>query len=36
MRPAKLLLPGAFLVTMLAQLLPAFMLVDFGFAAFFQ
>jgi hypothetical protein len=34
--PAELLLPGAFLMAMLAQLLAPFVLVDFGFPAFFQ
>ena len=33
---ARLLLPGAFLVAIGAQLLAAFMLVDFRFAAFLQ
>ena len=34
--PAELLLPGALLVAMLAQLLAPFVLVDFRFATFFQ
>jgi hypothetical protein len=32
----NLLLPGALLVSMQAQFLAPFMLVDFGFAPFFQ
>jgi hypothetical protein len=32
----RLLLPGALLVTIQAQLLAAFMFVDFRFATFFQ
>jgi hypothetical protein len=34
--PARLFLPGALLVPMLAELLPPFVFVDFGFPAFFQ
>jgi hypothetical protein len=33
--PQRLLLPGALLMTMRSQLLPAFMFIDFGFPAFF-
>jgi hypothetical protein len=33
---AELLLPGALLVTIQAQLLAAFMFIDFGLAAFFN
>jgi hypothetical protein len=36
MRVAELLLPGALLMAMLAQLLAPFMPVDFCLAAFFQ
>jgi hypothetical protein len=35
MRGAELLLPSALLVTIQAQLLAPFVLVDFGLAAFF-
>jgi hypothetical protein len=35
-RKAKLFLPSALLVTIQAQLLAPFMLVDFGLAAFFD
>jgi hypothetical protein len=35
-RKAELLLPGALLVTIQAQLLAPFMLVDLGLAAFFD
>jgi hypothetical protein len=35
-RKAELLLPGALLVTIQAQLLAPFMLVDFCLAAFFD
>ena len=34
--PGELLLPGALLVTILSQLLAAFVLVDFRLAAFFD
>jgi hypothetical protein len=33
--PRRLLLPGAFLMTMGAQLLAPFMFIDFGFPTFF-
>jgi hypothetical protein len=35
-RPAKLLLPGALLVTIQAQLFAAFMFIDLCLAAFFN